>query len=285
MLSSSSLSLIFVAGAVAQSQNLFAPSFPVVAYQLASTPNVATTYLVGCPAGSDTKSCNFVQPYTLVQGPATVDFALAVPGAQAVTLGCNLEGTTSMACSATGQPTASGSGLATAFTTFTADAASTHFRAISMVTDAAALMTFPTPSSTSTSTPTPTPTTPTTTPTPTSTSSSSSSTSTSSTSSSSLSIPPPPPPLNTTTTHSKTLLHSNNTTTYTPSSLITPAPVLVTSISPAVSGANTTALSLSASPVPTSAKPSPVSNSGARGSWNLGAVVLGFGALFAAGML
>ncbi|TGO52300.1 hypothetical protein BOTNAR_0329g00130 [Botryotinia narcissicola] len=57
------------------STTLFAGDYPVVAYAIGSnfkTANVATTYLMACPAVSNPSTCNFQQPYTLTQGPSTV---------------------------------------------------------------------------------------------------------------------------------------------------------------------------------------------------------------------
>lgn len=39
--------------------------------------NAATTYHVACLAGSD--DCDFVQPYTLVQGPKSVHMEITAP--------------------------------------------------------------------------------------------------------------------------------------------------------------------------------------------------------------
>ncbi len=42
----------------------------------------ATTYAVACPSGSNTQSCDFVQPYTLIEGPSTFQYAMTIPGAE-----------------------------------------------------------------------------------------------------------------------------------------------------------------------------------------------------------
>jgi len=149
LLSSLSLLSIFTTYAFAQSsQSLFVPTFPVVAYPLA-TGNGATTYLLGCTAGSDTSTCNFAQPYTLVQGQNTVQFALTA-ASQAVSLGCAIQGNTYMACSATGGPSALSAALVTAYTTFTGSEVATHFRAVALETDSNALLTWPTSTAVST---------------------------------------------------------------------------------------------------------------------------------------
>ncbi|CAD6447659.1 cc73f559-1af8-4730-aa28-59e0d35caf5e [Sclerotinia trifoliorum] len=127
-------------GVGAQSSTaLFAGDYPVVAYAIGSTENVATTYLVACPAGSDTSSCNFQQPYTLTQGPSTVQLAMTFPGSTTMTLGCALSGSASMACLATEIIPGS---TETATTTVTGAEATSRFRAISIATNSAALLTY-----------------------------------------------------------------------------------------------------------------------------------------------
>ncbi|KAF7856380.1 hypothetical protein EAF04_009908 [Stromatinia cepivora] len=118
---------------------LFAGDYPVVAYAFGSTANVATTYLMACPAGSDTSSCNFQQPYTMTQGPSTVQFAMTFPGSTTMTLGCVLSGSASMACLAIELIPGS---TKTATTTVTGAAATSRFRAVSMATNSAALFTY-----------------------------------------------------------------------------------------------------------------------------------------------
>ncbi|KAJ8058722.1 hypothetical protein OCU04_012893 [Sclerotinia nivalis] len=118
---------------------LFAGDYPVVAYAIGSTANGATTYLMACPAGSDTSSCNFQQPYTLTQGPSTVQFAMTFPGSTTMTLGCALSGSASMACLATELIPGY---TKTATTTVTDAEATSRFRAVSMATHSAALLTY-----------------------------------------------------------------------------------------------------------------------------------------------
>ncbi|APA07440.1 predicted protein [Sclerotinia sclerotiorum 1980 UF-70] len=118
---------------------LFAGDYPVVAYAIGSTADVATTYLMACPAGSDTSSCNFQQPYPLTQGPSTVQFAMTFPGSTTMTLGCALSGSASMACLATEIIPGSAK---TAITTVTGAEATSRFRAVSMATNSAALLTY-----------------------------------------------------------------------------------------------------------------------------------------------
>ncbi|KAI9645216.1 hypothetical protein NHQ30_005950 [Ciborinia camelliae] len=139
---------------VAQStEPLFAGSYPVVAYEIGSTPNVATTYLVACPAGFDTATCNFQQPYTLIEGPATVQFAMTFPGHTTIDLDCDLAGTTSMSCVATEFLP----GLTkVATTTVTGDAAAARFRNISIVSNAADLLTYAVDATTTSASPSPT---------------------------------------------------------------------------------------------------------------------------------
>lgn len=50
MLSATRLSFIFVAGALAVNQDLFAPAFPVVAYELAAVSIILKRYTYGLEA-------------------------------------------------------------------------------------------------------------------------------------------------------------------------------------------------------------------------------------------
>ncbi|KAM3078269.1 hypothetical protein ACMFMG_002437 [Clarireedia jacksonii] len=129
--------LLFVAReACAQSSvSLFAGSDPVVAYALDST-----RYLVACTAGADTSVCNFQQPYTLIQGPNTVEYAMTFACTKTMSLACALSGSSSMACVATEQLVGSTPMVAT--TTVTGSPAATHFRAISLVPATSNLLTF-----------------------------------------------------------------------------------------------------------------------------------------------
>ncbi|TGO36363.1 hypothetical protein BHYA_0127g00180 [Botrytis hyacinthi] len=121
------------------STTLFAGDYPVVAYAIGSTANVATTYLMACPAGSNPSTCNFQQPYTLTQGPSTVQYAMTFSGSTIMTLGCALSGSASMACQATELIPGT---TKIASTTITGAAATSQFRAISIATDSAALLTY-----------------------------------------------------------------------------------------------------------------------------------------------
>ncbi|KAF7960328.1 hypothetical protein EAE96_000015 [Botrytis aclada] len=127
-------------GVAAQSSTtLFAGDYPVVAYAIGSTANVATTYLIACPAGSNPSTCNFQQPYTLTQGPSTVQYAMTFSGSTTMTLGCALSGSASMACQATELMPGT---TKIASTTITGAAATSQFRAVSIVTDSAALLAY-----------------------------------------------------------------------------------------------------------------------------------------------
>ncbi|KAF7926435.1 hypothetical protein BELL_0284g00050 [Botrytis elliptica] len=121
------------------STTLFAGDYPVVAYAIGSTANVATTYLMACPAGSNPSTCNFQQPYTLTQGPSTVQYAMTFSGSTTMTLGCVLSGSASMACQATELIPGT---TKIASTTITGAAATSQFRAISIATESAALLTY-----------------------------------------------------------------------------------------------------------------------------------------------
>ncbi|ESZ93139.1 hypothetical protein SBOR_6466 [Sclerotinia borealis F-4128] len=118
---------------------LFAGDYPVIAYAIGSTANVVTTYLVACPAGSETSTCNFQQPYILRQGPSTVQLAMAFPGSTTIDLRCTLSGSSSMACAATESNPGS---TKSATTIVTGDVAAARFRAISIVTNSADLLTY-----------------------------------------------------------------------------------------------------------------------------------------------
>ncbi|KAF7914117.1 uncharacterized protein EAF01_000523 [Botrytis porri] len=121
------------------SSTLFVGDYPVVAYAIGSTANVATTYLMACPAGSNPLTCNFQQPYTLTQGPETVQYAMTFSGSTTMTLGCALSGPASMACQATELIPGT---TKTASTTIIGAAATSQFRSISIATDSAALLTY-----------------------------------------------------------------------------------------------------------------------------------------------
>ncbi|EMR89920.1 putative gpi anchored protein [Botrytis cinerea BcDW1] len=136
-------------GVVAQSSTtLFAGDYPVVAYAIGSTANVATTYLMACPAGSNPSTCNFQQPYTLTQGPSTVQYAMTFSGSTTMTLGCALSGSASMTCQATELIPGT---TKFASTTITGAAATSQFRPISIATDSVALLTYAVVATTATS--------------------------------------------------------------------------------------------------------------------------------------
>ncbi|KAH7355240.1 hypothetical protein BKA65DRAFT_236413 [Rhexocercosporidium sp. MPI-PUGE-AT-0058] len=131
----------------ATTANLFNLAYPVVAFPFASDKNDATTYLIACPTGTETSSCEFEQPFTMIEGPKTLHFAFVAPTAsstQTFILDCALRGTTSMGCLATGvsdNTPPSAKVTTTEALTYTGDAAKGFFRSVSLVTDSRALMT------------------------------------------------------------------------------------------------------------------------------------------------
>ncbi|PQE25326.1 hypothetical protein CJF30_00000014 [Rutstroemia sp. NJR-2017a BBW] len=133
--------LLFVRETCAQSSaSLFVGSDPVVAYALDSVCHIPTRYLVACTAGADTSVCNFQQPYTLTQGPSTVEYAMTFSSTKTMSLACALSGSSSMACVATEQIVGSTPLVAT--TTVTGSPAATHFRPIAIVTATSNLLTY-----------------------------------------------------------------------------------------------------------------------------------------------
>ncbi|KAL2070387.1 hypothetical protein VTL71DRAFT_13413 [Oculimacula yallundae] len=130
--------------------NLFNFAYPVVAYPVSTDKHDATTYLIACPTDTNTASCEFEQPFTLIQGPKTVHFAFVAPTASATQtfiLDCTLHGITSLGCLATGIAPATLKSLSAPKTTtealsYTGDAARGFFRSVSLVGEQGGLMTY-----------------------------------------------------------------------------------------------------------------------------------------------
>ncbi|PVH80349.1 hypothetical protein DL98DRAFT_203164 [Cadophora sp. DSE1049] len=131
----------------ATTANLFNLAYPVVAYPIASDKHDATTYLIACPTGTETASCEFEQPFTMIEGPKTLHFGLIAPTAsstQTFIFDCALRGTTSMGCTATGvsdDASPSAPITTTEALTYTGETAKGFFRSVSLVTDSRLLMT------------------------------------------------------------------------------------------------------------------------------------------------
>ncbi|KAH6722958.1 hypothetical protein BKA61DRAFT_3015 [Leptodontidium sp. MPI-SDFR-AT-0119] len=131
----------------ATTADLFNLAYPVVAYPIASDKHDATTYLIACPKDTETSSCEFEQPFTLIEGPKTLHFAFVAPTAsstQTFIFDCDLRGTTSMGCTATGvsdDASPSAPITTTEALTYTGDAAKGFFRSVSLVGDSRELMT------------------------------------------------------------------------------------------------------------------------------------------------
>lgn len=135
------------ADVVATTADLFNLAYPVVAYPVASDKHDATTYLIACPTGIDTASCEFEQPFTMIEGPKTLHFGFVAPTAsstQTFIFDCKLRGTTSMGCTATGvsdDASPSAPITTTEALTYTGETAKGFFRSVSLVTDSRMLMT------------------------------------------------------------------------------------------------------------------------------------------------
>ncbi|KAH9219646.1 hypothetical protein DL95DRAFT_520632 [Leptodontidium sp. 2 PMI_412] len=131
----------------ATTADLFNLAYPVVAYPIASDKHDATTYLIACPKDTETSSCEFEQPFTLIEGPKTLHFTFVAPTAsstQTFIFDCDLRGTTSMGCTATGvsdDASPSAPITTTEALTYTGDAAKGFFRSVSLVGDSRELMT------------------------------------------------------------------------------------------------------------------------------------------------
>ncbi|KAH7411280.1 hypothetical protein BKA64DRAFT_377625 [Cadophora sp. MPI-SDFR-AT-0126] len=127
--------------------DLFNLAYPVVAYPVATDKHDATTYLIACPTGTDTASCEFEQPFTMIEGPKTLHFGFVAPTAastQTFIFDCALRGTTSMGCTATGvsdDASPSAPITTTEALTYTGETAKGFFRSVSLVTDSRLLMT------------------------------------------------------------------------------------------------------------------------------------------------
>ncbi|KAF8849150.1 hypothetical protein BDZ45DRAFT_245940 [Acephala macrosclerotiorum] len=137
--------------------DIFAVDYPIFAYVVDSgNHNAETTYLIACSSGAATESCNFAQPYTLIQGASTVSFEFTAPVAtatssasspaltQSFTLGCALTSKTAltMDCKATGLvedldvPVTASEEFS-----FTGTAAQAFFKAVTVVTKTDDLLT------------------------------------------------------------------------------------------------------------------------------------------------
>jgi len=143
--------------------DIFAVNYPIVAYILDSDSghhqDDATTYIIACPSDMATSSCDFAQPYTLIQGSATISFEFtatlptttsAAALTQSFTLGCKLDSTTSMGCSATGLADDVDTPVTTSQTfSYTGTQAQAFFKPVSLVTKTEDLLTH-TPGSSNT---------------------------------------------------------------------------------------------------------------------------------------
>lgn len=140
-----SRSLFVAAAAVASgamADTIFGNDFPIIASVITSEAGGLTTYAVACPADSNPSTCNFVQPYTLVQGPSTVSFAMTVPGELTATLGCVVPASTSLSCSATAVNPSPTPQTVTSTTTFAGPGVTALFESVSIVTNSDALLTY-----------------------------------------------------------------------------------------------------------------------------------------------
>ncbi|KUJ07024.1 uncharacterized protein LY89DRAFT_743351 [Mollisia scopiformis] len=127
--------------------DIFAVDYPIVAYVVDSGRHdtAATTYHIACSSDADSASCPFAQPYTLIQGPSTLSFEFTAPTAtftQSFTLGCNLDSTTSMACSATGLAEADSPVTTSQTFSFTGAAAQAFFKEVQVVAKTEDLLTY-----------------------------------------------------------------------------------------------------------------------------------------------
>ncbi|KAK0119573.1 hypothetical protein ONS95_011013 [Cadophora gregata] len=140
-------STLRTAPVAATTADLFNLAYPVVAYPVASDKHDATTYLIACPTGTDTASCEFEQPFTMIEGPKTLHFGFVAPTAsstQTFIFDCALRGRTSMGCTATGvsdDASPSAPITTTEAITYTGETANGFFRSVSLVTDSRLLMT------------------------------------------------------------------------------------------------------------------------------------------------
>jgi len=114
----------------------------VVASQIKSDAT-ATTYYVGCPTGGSYSDCWFPYPFTMTQGPSTVDYAFGIPDSVTYSFRCVIEGTTSISFfrSVSG-PDVPSSDLVSTSSTLSVDDLNSYFIPVTLVNNANAITTY-----------------------------------------------------------------------------------------------------------------------------------------------